>query len=152
MTRAGSKLILRRTSPAPGHYHQINRILPLSAQRCAGKLKNIWILWGAQLDAHLHVIRINCTDAKAATKLGGGRVVIQRLVAETINVDLKNALAIGRIPQCHLGVRHRRREFTHTHTPAAYIREGPGVVPQWFVSQFGEVERHIRSSFLGVNG
>ena len=113
MTRAGSKLVLR-TSPAPGHYHQINRILPLSAQRCAGKLKNIWILWAATKSLRIYTF-ISCrqisTRIGRRTQLGGGRVVIQRLVAETIHVDLKNALVVGRIPQCHLGVRHS----PHTH-------------------------------------
>jgi len=133
MTRAGSKLVLRRTSPAPGHYHQINRILPLSAKRCTGKLKNIWILWGAQLDAHLHVIRINCTDAKAATKLGGARVVIQRLDAETTNVDLKNALAIGSGGNLLLGL-VGGRSVTHRHNRPCLQN---GVLSQWFVFHFG---------------
>ena len=108
MTRAGSKLVLR-TSPAPGHYLCIKwdfASLPLrAAARCVCCYTVTALLVQCKGRPALH-----------SSYAERGRAV-QRLVAETVDVERETALVVGS-DNVLLGVR------LHTHGTYA-------VLPDW---------------------
>ena len=151
MTRAGSKLVLR-TSPAPGHYLCIKwdfASLPLRAAPLRISLayphdaQSETNANGAPCGVHCgsgvqRLVAETVTPAGHHTIHRGNRwAIVQRLVAKTLDVERETALVVGS-DNVLLGV---KVNITKDRCCANCCLTG--VLSQWVVSQFGEVERHI---------